>query len=86
MECLDSGWILVFIHNLVVFMIECELLSKVSKNIALSRGGCQLQWIVFSNACLVSQWIPEIHKVCFEEFVSIYFLHFLRGSVHFGDF
>lgn len=78
---MDTG----FYTYLVVFMIECELLSKVSKNIALSRGGCQLQWIVFSNASLVSQWVPEIH-VCFEEFVSIYFLHFLRGSVHFGDF
>jgi len=55
---------------IVVFMIECEILSKVSKNMAFSRQVCQLNGLSSQLKHMIGFLVDaKMYKMCFEEFI-----------------
>lgn len=70
-------------------MIEREILSKVSKNMALSRQICQPNGLFSLLKYMLGFPVDaKMCKMCFEEFISWKkkFSALLTGSVHFDDF
>lgn len=67
-ECFDSTN---FDTHIVVFMVECEILSKVSKNMALSRQVYRPNGLFSLLKYRLGFPVDaKMYTICFEEFIS----------------